>query len=98
MPAQGVFSDHRNFLVQLARGHLLIRLETHSAIIRKPARGLYRKTWLGPRTPVGNLYLTGSDVALLGIMGALMGAVVTASCLLGRLGFIEVMRAARSRS
>jgi len=58
----------------------------------------YRKTWLGPRTPVRNLYLTGSDVALLGIMGALIGAVVTASCLLGRLGFIEVMRAARSRS
>jgi all-trans-retinol 13,14-reductase len=58
----------------------------------------YRRTWLGPRTPVRNLYLTGSDVALLGIMGALMGGVVTASCLLGRFGFIEVMRAARSHS
>jgi len=58
----------------------------------------YRKAWLGPRTPVRNLYLTGSDVALLGIMGALMGAVVTASCLLGRFGFFEVMRAARSHS
>jgi all-trans-retinol 13,14-reductase len=39
---------------------------------------------------------TGSDVALLGIMGALIGAVVTASCVLGRFGFLEVMRAARS--
>jgi len=58
----------------------------------------YRKAWLGPRTPIQNLYLTGSDVALLGIMGALMGAVVTASCVLGRFGFLEVMRAARSRS
>jgi all-trans-retinol 13,14-reductase len=58
----------------------------------------YRRTWLGPRTPVRNLYLTGSDVTLLGIMGALMGGVVTASCLLGRFGFIEVMRAARSHS
>jgi phytoene dehydrogenase-like protein len=58
----------------------------------------YRKAWLGPRTPVRNLYLTGSDVALLGIMGALMGGVVTASCLLGRFGFFEVMRAARSHS
>jgi hypothetical protein len=37
-------------------------------------------------------------VALLGIMGALMGGVVTASCLLGRFGFIEVMRAAHSHS
>jgi all-trans-retinol 13,14-reductase len=58
----------------------------------------YGKAWLGPRTPIRNLYLTGSDVALLGIMGALMGAVVTASCVLGRFGFLEVMRAARSRS
>jgi all-trans-retinol 13,14-reductase len=58
----------------------------------------YTKAWLGPRTPIRNLYLTGSDVALLGIMGALMGAVVTASCLLGPFGFFELMRAARSRT
>jgi all-trans-retinol 13,14-reductase len=58
----------------------------------------YGKTWLGPLTPIRNLYLTGSDVALLGIMGALMGAVVTASCLLGRFGFLEVMRASRLHS
>ena len=58
----------------------------------------YGKAWLGPRTLIQNLYLTGSDVALLGIMGALMGAVVTASCVLGRFGFFEVMRAARARS
>ncbi len=58
----------------------------------------YTKEWLGPRTPIRNLYLTGSDVALLGIMGALMGGVVTASCLLGWFGFLEVMRAARAHS
>jgi all-trans-retinol 13,14-reductase len=56
----------------------------------------YSKAWLGPRTPIKNLYLTGSDAALLGIMGALMGGVVTASCLLGPLGFFKVMRAANS--
>jgi all-trans-retinol 13,14-reductase len=60
--------------------------------------GRYGTTWLRPRTPIQSLYLTGSDVALLGIMGALMGAVVTASCVLGRFGFFEVMRAARSHS
>ena len=47
----------------------------------------YSTAWLGPRTPIGNLYLTGTDAALLGIMGALMGGVVTASCLLGPFGF-----------
>lgn len=58
----------------------------------------YKTAWLDPRTPIKNLYLTGSDVALLGIMGALMGGVLTASCLWGRFGFLEVMRAARSGS
>ena len=58
----------------------------------------YTKAWLGPRTPIGNLYLTGCDAALPGIMGATMGAVSTASCLLGPFGFVEVMRAARSHS
>jgi phytoene dehydrogenase-like protein len=56
----------------------------------------YRKSWLAPATPVRNLYLTGTDVALLGIMGALMGGVLTASLLLGPLGFIEIMRVASS--
>ncbi len=58
----------------------------------------YRKPWLGPRTPIRNLYLTGSDAALLGIMGSLMGAVVTASCVLGWFGFLEIMRAVHSQS
>ncbi len=57
----------------------------------------YSLAWLGPRTPIRNLYLTGTDAALLGIMGALMGGVVTASCLLGPFGFFEVMRAASQR-
>jgi phytoene dehydrogenase-like protein len=58
----------------------------------------YTKAWLGPHTPIRNLYLTGSDAALLGIMGALMGGVVTASCLLGWFGFLKVMRAVHSHS
>jgi phytoene dehydrogenase-like protein len=56
----------------------------------------YSQAWLGPCTPIGNLYLTGSDVALLGVMGALMGGVLTASCVLGPLGVPKVMRAALS--
>jgi phytoene dehydrogenase-like protein len=58
----------------------------------------YTTAWLGPRTPIKNLYLTGTDAALLGIMGAVMGGVVTASCLLGWFGFLEVMRAAHAHS
>ena len=59
-----------------------------------PAR--FTTAWLGPRTPIRNLYLTGSDAATLGIMGAVMGGVATASLLLGWLGFPEVMRAAHA--
>ena len=56
----------------------------------------FRKSWFTPRTPIRNLYLTGTDVAVLGIMGALMGGVATASTLLGPAGFLEIMRAAKS--
>jgi all-trans-retinol 13,14-reductase len=54
----------------------------------------FRKTWLRPRTPIRNLYLTGADAAVLGVMGALMGGVATASTLLSPMGFIEIMRSA----
>jgi all-trans-retinol 13,14-reductase len=54
----------------------------------------FRKSWFMPRTPVRNLYLTGTDAAVLGIMGALMGGVATASTLLGAAGFPEIIRAA----
>lgn len=57
----------------------------------------YRKRWLGVATPVRNLFLTGTDVASLGLVGAMMGGVATASRLLGPLGFFKIMRAAYAR-
>jgi phytoene dehydrogenase-like protein len=57
----------------------------------------YRKPWLAPQTPIRNLYLTGVDVALPGILGALMGGVLTAGCVIGPLGFFQIMHAANSR-
>lgn len=47
--------------------------------------------WIAAKTPVKNLYLTGTDVSSLGIMGALMGGVKTAGLLTGAFGFFKVM-------
>ena len=43
----------------------------------------YQARWLGPHTPVKNLYLTGSDAGVHGIVGAMMSAVVTTSLVMG---------------
>jgi all-trans-retinol 13,14-reductase len=51
-------------------------------IAATPSR--YRLRALGARTPMRNLYLTGQDVASLGVVGALYGGVISASVALGK--------------
>jgi all-trans-retinol 13,14-reductase len=44
----------------------------------------FRLNCLGPRTHVPGLYLTGADVTCAGVVGAMMGGVVSASTILKR--------------
>ncbi len=57
-------------------------------IASTPGRFLTRE--LGARTPIRGLYLTGQDVASLGVVGALYGGVIGASAAAGR-NFISVL-------
>jgi all-trans-retinol 13,14-reductase len=51
-------------------------------IAATPAR--YALRALGARTPLRNLYLTGQDVASLGVVGAMYGGAISASAALGK--------------
>jgi all-trans-retinol 13,14-reductase len=71
---------------------------TRGAIYGEPStlENFRRKTF-DPRTQIKNLYLTGADVVTSGVMGALMGGVVTASHYLGGFsGFMRLMSAAKA--
>jgi phytoene dehydrogenase-like protein len=49
------------------------------------------QSWIGARTPIKNLYLTGADTFSPGIMGAMMGGVKTAGIVDGAFGFFKIM-------
>ena len=49
-----------------------------------PVPERFRLDCLGPRTAVPGLYLTGADVSLAGVTGAMFGGILTASAILGR--------------
>jgi len=53
----------------------------------------FRQRWIGVRTPVEKLYLTGADAFSLGIVGAMMGGVLTAGMLHGPFGFFRILAA-----
>lgn len=58
----------------------------------------FEQPWIGAKTPIENLYLTGADASSLGIMGAMMGGVKTAGFVNGGLGFFKVMSAIMQES
>jgi all-trans-retinol 13,14-reductase len=54
-----------------------------------PAR--FTQQWISAKTPIKNLYLTGADALVHGIVAAAIGGVMTAGIINGWLGFLKVM-------
>ena len=55
-----------------------------------PSRFKYK--WISPKTPVKNLYLSGSDAVSIGVLGAMMGGVFSIAAMKGMKGFIKIMK------
>ncbi len=55
----------------------------------------YKLNFLKIRTPVQNIFLCGSDILSVGIVGALMGGVATVSHIMGMRGFFRILSEVR---
>jgi all-trans-retinol 13,14-reductase len=83
MPAVAPHVAHAELSTPVTTRHFMNYREGEIyGIAATPQRFLTKK--LGARTPVQGLYLTGQDVAGLGVTGALFGGVACASVALGK--------------
>ena len=83
VPAIAGKIDHAELSTPLTTRHFMNYAQGEAyGLAATPER--FRLRSLTPRTSVRNLYLTGQDVATLGVAGALFGGVTAASAILGR--------------
>lgn len=94
VPAVAGKIDHAELSTPLTTRHFMNygRGEAYG-LAATPER--FRLRSLTPHTSIRNLYLTGQDVASLGVAGALFGGVLTASAVLGRNLMATVTRPTR---
>ncbi len=52
----------------------------------------YKYKWISPKTPIKNLYMTGSDAAAIGVVGAMMGGLLTTATMNGMKSFMQIMK------
>lgn len=57
-----------------------------------------QKPWIGVKTPIQNLYLTGADALSPGILGAAWGGIMAAATVNGGSGFPKIMAAMRQEA
>ena len=84
------YIDYYEVSTPLTFGHFLKRPRgDFMGLAASPER--FEQRWLKAETPVKNLYLSGQDVSTDGIIGALMGGVLSASRVLGKNVIEEVL-------
>ena len=94
VPAVAGRIDHAELSTPLTTRHFMNYQQGEAyGLAATPARFGLRS--LTPHTSIRNLYLTGQDVATLGVAGALFGGVMTASAVLGRNLMAVVTKPAR---
>lgn len=92
VPAVAGYIEHAELSTPLTTRHFMNYEQGEIyGLSATPARYALRE--LGARTPVRGLYLTGQDVTLFGVVGALFGGVVSASAVLGKNLFSAVQKA-----
>ena len=57
----------------------------------EPTPARFANPWLRPRSPLKGLYFSGSDMASVGVIGAMMGGVLCATAVepIGALGYVR---------
>jgi all-trans-retinol 13,14-reductase len=94
VPAVAGKIDHAELSTPLTTRHFMNYQQGEAyGLAATPER--FRLHSLTPHTSIRNLYLTGQDVASLGVAGALFGGVMTASAVLGRNIMSKVTKPAR---
>jgi all-trans-retinol 13,14-reductase len=77
MPALEPFLDHVELSTPLSTDHFARPL--HGSIYGlEPTPERFASPWLRPRAPIDGLFFSGSDVATVGVIGAMMGGVLAA--------------------
>lgn len=78
LPGLKPMLDYAELATPLSTDHF-VRPVAGSIYGIEPTPERFRNRWLRPQSPVKNLYFSGSEVATVGVIGALMGGVLAAT-------------------
>jgi len=85
-PGTGDLADIAHLAAPFAIEGSLIEHHQHGLFVADFVER-FDQLWIHSQTPIKGLYLTGADTLTAGVGGALMGGVMTATCMLGWQGY-----------